>query len=104
MSEQKTPLEQISDLHEIADFMGDAELTTGLEFIAKIILKPDIPPQVAAVELMRLQAIGAKMAMRATFMANVSKDDRARKNLYFTCSEQINLVCQALKVVMKVGT
>ena len=60
----------INGLTEIADYMEDQELTTALTFIAKIIIKPDIPMNVATVEIVRLQAIAAKMALRATWMAN----------------------------------
>ena len=97
-----TPLEQISDLHEIAEYMEDKELTEALEFIAKIILKPDIPQQVVVIELLKLQAIAAKMTMRATWMANVDKSNRAKKNMYYTAAEQIDKVCQSLKWSLKV--
>ena len=68
-----TTLQQIDGLYEIADYMQDDELTQALEFIAKIILKPDIPIQVAMVELVRLQAIAAKMSFKATWLTNVDK-------------------------------
>jgi len=97
----QTPLEQINDLYEISEYMNDPELSMALEFIAKTIFKPDIPQNVISVELVRLQAIAAKMAMKATWMANVDKSDRAKKNMYFTCSEQINLFCQTMKYALK---
>ena len=81
--------------------MEDEELTVALEFIAKVILKPDIPQQVITIELVKLQAIAAKMALRATYMANVDKSNRAKKNMYYTCSEQIDKVCQSLKYSLK---
>ena len=96
-----TTLEQVSDLYEIAEYMDDPELTTALEFIAKIIFKPDVPIQVVTVELVRLQAIAAKMAMKATWMANVDKSDRARKNLYYTAAAEIDKVCATLKYLTK---
>ena len=92
-----TAIEKINGLYEIAEFMDDQELTDALEFVAKLILKPDIPPQVATMELIRLQAIGVKLALKATWMANVDKSDRAKKNIYYTAAEQINLLCQTLK-------
>ena len=96
-----TTLEEINDLYEIAEYMDDKELTGALEFIAKVILKPDIPVNIATTELVRLQAIAAKVAMRATWMANVDKSDRSKKNLYYTAAEQINLFCQTLKYYIK---
>jgi hypothetical protein len=97
-----TALEQINDLWEISEYMEDEELTVALEFIAKVILKPDIPQQVITIELIKLQAISAKMAMRATYMANVDKSNRGKKNMYYTCAEQIDKVCQSLKYSLKV--
>lgn len=81
--------------------MQDQELTKALEFVAKVILNPDIPINVVTIELVRLQAIATKMAMKATWMANVDKSDRAKKNMYYTSAEQINLLCQTLKHYMR---
>ncbi len=75
----QTTIAMVDGLYEIAEYMEDKELSQALEFIAKIILKPDIPPHVATLEIVRLQAIAAKMQMRATWMANVDKSDRPRK-------------------------
>ena len=91
----------VNGLAEIADFMGDEELTQALSFIAKIIIKPDIPTQVATIEIVRLQAIAAKMSLKATWMANVDKSDRAKKNLYFTSAEAINNLVSALKYITR---
>jgi len=96
-----TTLEQVNDLYEIAEYMGDPELTQALEFIAKVILKPDIPVQVAIPELVRLQAIQMKLSLRATWLANVDKSDRAKKNLYYTAAESLQQFCQTLKYVVK---
>ena len=97
MSEQQqTTIEMVNGLSEIADYMQDEELTQALTFIAKIIIKPDIPLNVATVEIVRLQAIAAKMAFKATWMANVDKNDRAKKNIYYTAAEAINYLVSAL--------
>lgn len=97
----ETALKQINDLWEISEYMDDKELTEALEFIAKVILKPDVPQQVILIELIKLQAIAAKMAMRATWMANVDKSNRAKKNMYFTCAAEIDKVAASLKYALK---
>jgi len=97
MTQNETTLDMINGLAEIADYMQDEELTAALTFIAKIIIKPDIPTQVATIEIVRLQAIAAKMAFKATWMANVDKSDRGKKNLYYTAAESINNLVSALK-------
>ena len=101
MEPEKTTLESINGLSDIADFMDDKELTTSLEMIAKLILKPDIPIAVATVEIVRLQAIAAKLSLKATWMANVDKQNRAKKNIYYTAAESINDLVAALKYIMR---
>ena len=97
----QTTLQMINGLSEIATYMDDEELTTALTMIAKLIIKPDIPPQVASLEIVRLQAIAAKMAFRASWMTNVDKTDRSKKNIYYTAAESINDLVSALKYIMR---
>ena len=101
MEPTKTTLEQVNGLVEIAEFMDDEELTTALTMIAKIIIKPDIHIQVASLEIVRLQAIAAKMALKATWMANVDKSNRAKKNIYYTAAESIDSLVSALKYLIR---
>jgi predicted S18 family serine protease len=101
MQNENTTIDMVNGLAEIADYMEDEELTTALTFIAKIIIKPDIPLNVATVEIVRLQAIAAKMAFKATWMANVDKSDRGKKNLYYTAAESINNLVSALKYITR---
>lgn len=99
--QSKTTIEMVNGLSEIADFMQDEELTTALTFIAKVILKPDIPLNVATVEIVRLQAIAAKMSFKATWLTNVDKSDKAKKNIYYTAAEAINDLVSALKYIIR---
>jgi len=101
LEEQNTTLEMVNGLAEIAEFMNDEELTQALTFIAKVIFKPEIPSPVAAIEVVRLQAIAAKMQLKATWMANVDKGDRAKKNMYYTAAESINQLVSALKYIIR---
>lgn len=99
--QNKTTIEMVNGLSEIADYMQDEELTAALTFIAKIIIKPDIPLNVATLEIVRLQAIAAKMAFKATWMTNVDKSDRGKKNIYYTAAESINDLVSALKYIIR---
>jgi len=98
---EKTTIEMVNGLSEISEFMQDEELTQALTFIAKLIFKPEIPAQVATIEIVRLQAIAAKMALKATWMVNVDKGNREKKNIYFTAHEAINDLVSALKYMVK---
>jgi predicted S18 family serine protease len=101
MTEDKTTIDMVNGLSEIADYMQDEELTAALTMIAKLIIKPDIPLNVATIEIVRLQAIAAKMSFKATWMTNVDKSDRAKKNIYYTAAESINDLVSALKYIMR---
>lgn len=100
-TDNKTTIDRVNGLSEIADFMQDEELTSALTTIAKLIVRPDIPLNVATVEIVRLQAIAAKMAFRATWMVNVEKGNREKKNIYFTAHEAITDLVSALKYIVK---
>lgn len=100
-NESKTTIDTINGLSEIADYMQDEELTSALTMVAKLIVKPDIPINIATVEIVRLQAIAAKMSFKATWMANVDKGDRAKKNIYFTAASSINDLVAALKYITR---
>lgn len=91
----------INGLSEISEYMEDEELTTALTTIAKLIVKPDIPIQVATLEIVRLQAIAAKLSLKATWMANVDKANRAKKNIYYTAAEAVNDLVSALKYITR---
>jgi hypothetical protein len=101
MEPTKTTLESINGLAEIAEYMEDEELTTSLEMIAKLIVRPDIPIAVATVEIVRLQAIAGKLSLKATWMANVDKSNRAKKNIYYTAAESVNNLVSALKYIAR---
>ncbi len=98
---ENTTLDQLNDLSDIAEFMQDEDLTTALTMIAKLIIKPDIPIQVATLEIVRLQAIAAKLALKATWMANVDKSNRGKKNIYYTAAEAVNNLVSALKYITR---
>jgi predicted S18 family serine protease len=101
MEQEKTTLDMVNGLSEIAEYMNDEELTEALTFVAKLIIKPDIPLQVATIEIVRLQAIATKMAFKATWLTNVDKSDRPRKNIYYTAAESINNLVSALKYITR---
>lgn len=101
MEQGQTTLQSINGLAEIAEYMEDSELTTSLEMIAKLIIKPDIPINIATIEIVRLQAIAAKLSLKATWMANVDKSNRSKKNIYYTAAEAVNNLVSALKYITR---
>jgi hypothetical protein len=41
------------------------------------------------------------MALRATWLTNVDKSQREKKNIYYTASDQIDKLCSSLKYLTK---
>jgi hypothetical protein len=101
LEENNSTVDMLNGLSEISEFMDDEDLTTALVFITKAILKPDIPFNVVSTEIVRLQAIAAKMSFKATWMANVDKSNRGKKNIYYTAAESINNLVAALKYIIR---
>ena len=93
----KTTLEMVNGLAEIAEYMQDEELTKALVMIAKLIANPDIPPAKATLSITQLQAYSAKFAMLAAWYSHVKKDERAKKNIYYTAREAVDKLVDALK-------
>lgn len=90
-------LNNVSHFNEISEYMKDEELTKALVIVAKLIANPDIPPAKVAVTITQLQAYSAKFGMLASWYSHVKKDDRARKNLYYSARETIDRLVDALK-------
>lgn len=90
-------LNKVSSFSEISEYMNDEELTKALAMIAKLIANPDIPPSKAAILIVQLQSYSAKFAMLAAWYANVKKDDRQKKNIYYSAREAIDKLTDALK-------
>ena len=90
-------LNEINQFNEISEFMQDKELTEALGIIAKLIANPDIPPAKAMLTITRLQSFSAKFAMLAAWYSHVKKDERAKKNIYYSAKESIDKLVDALK-------
>ena len=94
-------LNSVNDFNELSEYMQDEEITQTLVAIAKLIAKPDIPPDKAARLIVQIQAYSAKFAMLASFYANVKKDDRSKKNVYYSAREALDKLVDALKYTVR---
>ncbi len=103
MTEQTTAevLNDVAGFAEIAGYMDDPEFTNALEMIVKIMANPDIPPHKAKSLIVWCDALAAKFAMLASYHAHVDKNDRAKKNMYFTGKESMQRMSDALKYMFK---
>jgi hypothetical protein len=96
-------LNQLNGFNEISEHMKDEELTQTLVLIAKLISKPDVPASVGVELIVKLQAYSAKFAMLASWYTNVKKDERAKKNIYYSAKEATDRLVDALKYAVRIN-
>jgi hypothetical protein len=101
---EKTTVELLNDVNEfsnMSEYMKDEEFTKTLVLVAKLIANPDIPPAKAQILLLQLQSYSVKFAMLATWYANVKKDDKPKKNMYYSIRDSVDRLCDALKYMTR---
>ena len=95
---------EVAEFEAISEIMNDEHLTEALALIVKLMLNPDIPPQAAIGLIVKLEAYAAKFSMLASYYTNVKKDDRARKNLYYSAAGAVQRLVDSLKYTAKLGS
>jgi hypothetical protein len=94
-------INEITWMNQIEEYMSDDEVDKVLASVAKLIAKPDVPPSVAAQLIVQLQAYAFKFGMLATWYTNVKKDERGKKNFYYTLAERTDRLVDSLKYVAR---
>ena len=97
-------LNKVAEFTEISETMNDDELAEVLGLVVKLMMNPDVPPAKATILIVQLEAYAAKFAMLASYYTNVKKDDRVKKNLYFSAKEATQRLCDSMKYAAKAGT
>lgn len=103
----KTTIElvnEVAEFSDISDIMDDEQLTDALGIIVKLMMNPDVPAQKAVGLIVQLEAYAAKFKMLASYYTNVKKDDRAKKNLYYSANEAVQRLVDSLKYSAKLGS
>lgn len=95
---------EVSEFTEISELMNDEQLTDALGIIVKLMMSPDVPAQKAVGLIVQLEAYAAKFKMLASYYTNVKKDDRAKKNLYYSANEAVQRLVDSLKYSAKLGS
>lgn len=104
MTEYQTTAEalnSVAEFGELSGYMDDPEFTQALEMIVKIMASPDIPPHKARRLIVWCEAMSAKFGMLASYYAHVKRDDRAKKNMYYTGRDSMQRLSDSLKYVLK---
>lgn len=95
---------EVAEFSEISELMEDDQLTDALGIIVKLMMNPDVPAQKAVNLIVQLEAYAAKFKMLASYYTNVKKDDRAKKNLYYSANEAVQRLVDSLKYSAKLGS
>jgi hypothetical protein len=97
-------INEVAEFTEISELMDDKELTDALTIIVKLMMSPDVPAQRAVGLIVQLEAYAAKFKMLASYYTNVKKDERAKKNLYYSANEAVQRLVDSLKYSAKLGS
>ncbi|MEY4331355.1 MAG: hypothetical protein RLZZ196_93 [Bacteroidota bacterium] len=105
---EETVLEQLSkitEFNDMSEYMQDKDLDQALELIIKLISKPDVPPSAAPSLIVKLQSISAKLSIQARYYTTFQKggENSKKKNTYYTASEAIDKLVDALKYSARYG-
>lgn len=95
---------EVAEFTDISEIMDDDQLTDALGIIVKLMMNPDVPAQRAVNLIVQLEAYAAKFKMLASYYTNVKKDDRAKKNLYYSANEAVQRLVDSLKYSAKLGS
>lgn len=95
---------EVAEFTDISELMNDEQLTDALGIIVKLMMNPDVPAQKAVGLIVQLEAYAAKFKMLASYYTNVKKDDRAKKNLYYSANEAVQRLVDSLKYSAKLGS
>lgn len=109
MFEEVNALELISEITELNDihlYFKDKDIDEAMASIIKMIARPNIPPQVAAPLVVKLQALSSKMALQAKYWmlydVDETKEERSRrKNSLMTLSAELEKLSNAVKYLVR---
>ena len=98
-------ISEITEFNDISEFMNDKDLDKALDLIIKLITKPDVPSSKAPELIVTLQSLSAKFSMLARYYTTFEKggDSAKKKNVYYTISDSIDKLVDALKYSARFG-
>lgn len=102
--DNKTALELIKDIEEFNNtqsIMGDEDVTAVLGYVVRLIRNPDVGQLQAPLLVTQLEALSAKFGILATYYTSVEKDERTKKNMYYTLRDKTKDLADAVKYLAR---
>ncbi|NDB81309.1 MAG: hypothetical protein EB127_00960 [Alphaproteobacteria bacterium] len=98
-------ISEITEFNDISEFMKDEDLDKALDLMVKLIMKPDVPAGKAPELIVLLQSLSAKFSMLARYYTTFEKggESAKKKNVYYTASDSIDKLVDAIKYSAKFG-
>lgn len=102
-------ISDITEFNDLSDFMEDKQLDFALASVIKLIMKPDVPQVNAHRLIVELQGLSAKFSVLASIYTTIKRDkagtvNNNKKNLYYTLSNALDRLVDALKYTARYGT
>lgn len=100
--EPKSALEYVSsvtEINDISEHMMDEALDAALGTIVKLTVRQDINPVQVGAFIVKMQAWSGLFKLKARAYTTIDKGpaNSNKKNIYFTVSEELDKLVQALK-------
>lgn len=101
-------LSKITEFNELSDNLGDEDVDKALEYIVKLIARPDVASGAVGPLIVKLQALSAKFGVLATYYmhfdkGSVNTEQGRKKNAYKTMNAELDKLVMALKYIGKVN-
>lgn len=102
-------IDQITEFNDLHEFMRDEHLDTALAIVVKLLLDPKIPANKAPTVIVHLQALSFKFKTSGIVYQTINKGPTGsasnhKKNIYYSVSESIDRLVDALKYSAKYGS
>lgn len=98
-------ISEITEFNDLSEYMQDKDLDSALDLVVKLIAKPDVPSSKAPELIVRLQALSSKFAILSRYYTTFEKggESSKKKNAYYTMSDTIDKLVDALKYSARFG-
>lgn len=97
-------IEQVRNVKQITDRMGDPEVDKALAIIVELLRKPDVKKDEISHAITRLEALSAYFGVEASWYKGWGKsgvDERYKKDMYYSLRESFQRLADSVKYQAK---
>jgi len=99
-------ISDVTELNEMSLYLMDEDVDEAMATVIKLVAKPNVPANVAAPLVVKLQALSTKFALQAKYYmlygSVETKEEKTRKkNTMMTLSAELEKLANAVKYLVK---